>query len=170
MRKRRKARELALQRLYAHEVSNNPVGRVLDEISESYQGDPDIEAFAKALLKRTIENKAELDKDIEAMLQNWDFTRIALVDRLILRLAACELIHFGEIPPKVTINEAIELAKLYSTAKSGRFVNGILDSLFKKLKAENRITKTGRGLMDTTPMPDDEELPDPSALDEEDNW
>ena len=170
MRKRRKARELALQRLYAHEVSNNPLGRVLDELAESYQGDPDVEVFAKTLLRRAIENKAELDQDIGAMLQNWDFTRIALVDRLILRLAACELIYFGEIPPKVTINEAIELAKLYSTAKSGRFVNGILDSLYKKLKAENRITKTGRGLMDTTPLPEDEELPEPAGADEEDNW
>ncbi|MCK5147909.1 transcription antitermination factor NusB [bacterium] len=157
MRKRRKARELALQRLYAHEVSGNTVGKVLDELSESFNGDPDIEAFGRALLRKSIENKESLDSDIEALIKNWDFNRIALVDRLILRMAECEMLFFDEIPPKVTINEAIELAKMYSTAKSGRFINGILDSLLKKIKKENRLAKTGRGLMDTTPAPSEPE-------------
>jgi len=155
MRKRRKARELALQRLYAHEISGNPLGRILDELSDNFKGDPDIEAFAKALLRRAIENKIELDQDIETLIKNWDFSRIALVDRLILRLANCELLYFGEIPPKVTINEAIELAKDFSTAKSGRFVNGILDSLLKKLRVENRLAKTGRGLVENALLNED---------------
>lgn len=155
MRKRRKARELALQYLYAHEVSGNAMGRVLDDMSEHFKGDPDIEAFAKALLRRAIEHRAVLDGDIEVLIKNWDFSRIAQVDRLILRLANCELLYFDEIPPKVTINEAIELAKQFSTAKSGRFVNGILDSLLKKLKTEKRLAKKGRGLVETALISDE---------------
>jgi N utilization substance protein B len=169
MRKRRKARELALQRLYAHEISGNSLGKILDELAEDFKGDPDIEAFASALLRRCIENKELLDKDVESLIKNWDFSRIALVDRLILRLANCELLYFDEIPPKVTINEAIELAKLFSTAKSGRFVNGILDSLLKKLKQENRLAKSGRGLMNTTPVSGDALNEDEEAVHEDTN-
>ncbi|HET56271.1 MAG TPA: N utilization substance protein B, partial [Ignavibacteria bacterium] len=76
------------------------------------------------------------------------FERIALLDRLILRLALCELLFFEEIPPKVTINEAIDLAKKFSTEDSGRFVNGILDAVLRKLKQENRLAKHGRGLLE----------------------
>ena len=79
---------------------------------------------------------------------NWQFDRIALMDRLILRMALCELINYEEIPPKVTINEAIDLAKKYSTYESGRFVNGVLDALYRKLKKDKKITKSGRGLID----------------------
>jgi len=85
---------------------------------------------------------------VTSVVENWEFGRIALIDRLILRLALCELLHFDEIPPKVTINEAIDLAKKYSTSQSGRFVNGILDSLYQKYKSENRIKKRGRGLIE----------------------
>jgi N utilization substance protein B len=81
--------------------------------------------------------------------ENWKYERIALVDRLVLRIALCELLYFDDIPPKVTINEAIDLAKKFSTAESGRFVNGMLDALFKKYSDEKRIRKKGRGLLDT---------------------
>ena len=72
-----------------------------------------------------------------------------MIDKLILRQALCELLYFKEIPPKVTINEAIDLAKKYSTTESGRFVNGILDAIYKTLKIHNQILKQGRGLIET---------------------
>jgi N utilization substance protein B len=79
---------------------------------------------------------------------NWEFSRIAVMDKLILRMALCEFLCFEDIPPKVSIDEAIEIAKKYSTEKSGRFVNGILDAVLNDLRAEGRLRKRGRGLSD----------------------
>ncbi len=147
MKKRRKARELVLQRLYALELSGNTFQSVCQELIADCNGDEEIESFAFSLLKLCVEHQAMLDEEVTNIVQNWEFKRIALVDRLILRLAFCEILHFSEIPPKVTINEAIELAKDFSTEQSGRFVNGILDSIYKKFSAQSKIKKTGRGLL-----------------------
>ena len=87
------------------------------------------------------------DEDIVKHLKNWDFSRLAVIDRVILRMAIIELEQFEDIPPEVTINEAIELAKKYSTDKSDKFINGLLDAIFKRLKKEGRIKKSGRGLV-----------------------
>ncbi len=152
MTKRRKARELALQVLYGFEVSGNAVDVVCDEIA-SRTDDEQIAGFASELFHKSIRHKESLDAHVASVVENWDFGRIAMIDRLILRLALCELLHFDEIPPKVTINEAIDLAKKFSTAQSGRFVNGILDSLFRKLLSENKIVKKGRGLVNTSMLP-----------------
>lgn len=148
MKKRSKARELVLQGLYAWEVSDNPLEVVLEGISRDGEEDDEIVSFASELLRKTVGDKETLDKDVASVVENWEFERIALVDRLILRLALCELLYFEDIPPKVTINEAIDLAKKFSTAESGRFVNGVLDSLYKKFRKENRIVKRGRGLVE----------------------
>jgi N utilization substance protein B len=148
MGKRRRARELVLQGLYALEVAENPIEKVIEEI-EQEDADPTVQDFACALLRKTAHHHQELDEVISKAVQNWKFERIAVLDRLILRQSLCELMYFEEIPPKVTINEAIDLAKKFSTAESGRFVNGILDALLKKLKTEDRISKTGRGLVDS---------------------
>lgn len=147
MGKRRRARELALQGLYALEVAGNPVADVTEAIGRQ---DPDdtVRDFACDLLRKTVRHHQALDEVVSQAVKNWKFERIAVLDRLILRQALCELLYFEEIPPKVTINEAIDLAKKFSTAESGRFVNGILDALLKKLKTEGKISKTGRGLMD----------------------
>ena len=147
MRKRRRSRELALQGLYAEEVSGNNLDIVLDRVASDGNHDKEVVLFASELIKKAVAEKSKLDKEMTAVVENWEFERIALVDRLIVRMALCELLHFHEIPPKVTINEAIELAKTYSTLKSGRFVNGILDSLYKKFKSEKKIKKKGRGLV-----------------------
>jgi N utilization substance protein B len=147
MRKRSRAREIALQKLYGWEISAHHMEALLSEVREEVD-DEEVRDFAVELLKGSIEHKATLDGYVISVVENWEFERIALLDRLILRLALCELLYFEEIPPKVTINEAIDLAKVYSTAQSGRFVNGILDSLFKQFKAENKIQKKGRGLVD----------------------
>lgn len=147
MKKRRKARELALQALYALELSGNRADVVQDWIKEQKGVDEEITDFASELFRKTVENQSELDSDVAAVSENWDYQRIALIDRLILRMALCELLYFEIIPPKVSINEAIELAKIFSTTKSGSFVNGILDSLYKRYRESNRIQKKGRGLV-----------------------
>ena len=148
MKRRRRSRELALQSLYAWEISGNTVETIIEQLLSDITMDGEIIDFASNLFRKTVRKKKELDGDISSVIQNWEFNRLALLDCLILRLALCELLYFKEIPPKVTINEAIDLAKKFSTAESGRFVNGILDALYKKLKTEDRIVKSGRGLLE----------------------
>ncbi|MCD4665232.1 MAG: transcription antitermination factor NusB, partial [Bacteroidales bacterium] len=106
----------------------------------------DISSFANKLLDLTIKHFNEFDELIKVKALNWDFERIAIMDKLILRLAVCELLYFPEIPPKVSIDEAIEISKKYSTEKSGKFVNGILDSILTELRQSKRLKKKGRGL------------------------
>ena len=94
--------------------------------------------------------KDEIDKLIMSRVANWEFSRIAVIDRIILRISVCELLYFDDIPPKVSINEAIEIARRYSTEKSDKFVNGVLDSILDDLKKSGRMRKTGRGLLETS--------------------
>lgn len=129
MGRRRKARELVLQALYAFELSGEGMVRVLEDVLERQKPPADIAEFTTALVSKTVEHVAEIDKIISQKVQRWELSRIAVVDKNLLRLAICELLYFDDIPQKVSINEAIELAKIYSTAESGRFVNGILDSV-----------------------------------------
>lgn len=97
--------------------------------------------FAKKLFSSTLQSIEFSNEMIKKMVENWEFERIALLDRLILEMAIAELLHFPEIPPKVTINEAIEIAKEYSTDKSGQFVNGLLDKILKELTYQGIIKK-----------------------------
>lgn len=85
---------------------------------------------------------------IDRHAKNWDLERIAFIDRMLMRLAIAECISCSDIPIKVTINEVIELAKRYSTDKSGTFINGILDAILQELKAAGKVSKTGRGLIE----------------------
>lgn len=104
--------------------------------------------FGEALLLDVINNDAELLATIEPTLNNWDADRVAIIDMVLLKMALSELINFPTIPTKVTLNEFVEIAKLYSTDKSKDFINGILDRLFKKLDKEGKIKKEGRGLVE----------------------
>jgi N utilization substance protein B len=103
--------------------------------------------YCKKLLRKTIQNEKDYLDLIKASTNNWELERIAFTDNLILQLAISEAVEFDSIPTKVTINEFIEIAKLYSTQKSSQFINGILDNIISGLKAEGRIRKTGRGLI-----------------------
>jgi N utilization substance protein B len=123
MKSRRKAREAALQALYALDM-----GGELSQVSES-AGDglePSLAAYAKRLAEGVVDVRAALDQNIAGYLKGYDLDRLASVDRNILRIATYELLHIPEVPPAVSIDEAVELAKLYSTAESGKFVNGVL--------------------------------------------
>ena len=135
-----------MQALYAFEISGDPVEHVVATILPALKSNAAAHDFARRLVIQTIANTAEIDKVIRAKVTNWDFNRIAVLDRLILRMAICELLHFKEIPPKVSMNEAIELAKLFSTQRSGQFVNGVLDAVLADLKTAGELSKAGRGL------------------------
>ena len=148
---RRKARESALRSLYAMEVGSNSRAEVTQQIVKKLLvDDTDGISFAKEVVLHTSENKSEWDKFIADHIKNWEVSRLAILDKLILRMAITEFIHFEQIPTKVTINEAIELAKSYSTRKSGTFVNGILDAILNDLTEKGRIVKKGRGLIETS--------------------
>ncbi len=105
--------------------------------------------FVKNLFRKTILKSDEYDKLIEDKVRNWEMDRIAVMDILLIKMALVELLEFPSIPVKVTLNEYIELAKMYSTPKSRIFVNGILDKLILDLKSQKKIKKTGRGLLES---------------------
>jgi N utilization substance protein B len=102
--------------------------------------------FIRELTTHTLEEMEYSDGLIERFAQNWELDRIALIDRILLRMAIAELIHYPQIPTKVTINEIIELAKGYSTDKSNVFINGVLDAVVIELTSSERLKKSGRGL------------------------
>lgn len=153
--RRRIIREKVVQALYAHEIAGDPPEHVIRCILEGLTSNKPAHEFASSLVIETINHTAEIDRIIRAKVANWDFQRIAIIDRLILRMAICELLYFREIPPKVSMNEAIDLAKLFSTQRSGQFVNGVLDSVMSDFREgdANRLeagglSKAGRGLYD----------------------
>ncbi len=104
--------------------------------------------FGEALLREVSTTDEDLLQLIEPTLKNWDVDRVAIIDMILLKMALCELMNFRTIPSKVTLNEFVEISKLYSTDKSKDFINGILDRLMKKLVQEGKIKKEGRGLME----------------------
>jgi N utilization substance protein B len=128
MKSRRAAREWALRLLYARRLSGASIATVYAGLLGRAPLDPNLK-FARVLAERTAEHEELLDDHIRRKAEKWDLSRIAILDHIILRMAICEFLFFDDIPMKVSINEAIELAKEYSTAQSGRFVNGILDAV-----------------------------------------
>ncbi|NDB35791.1 MAG: transcription antitermination protein NusB, partial [Flavobacteriia bacterium] len=103
--------------------------------------------FVHKLLLNTIQKEREYEDIIASTASNWDVERIAKMDMIMLKMGISELLHFQSIPTNVTLNEYIEISKFYSTPKSNIFINGILDQIINQLKRENRILKTGRGLL-----------------------
>ncbi len=146
---RRDVRARVMQALYARELSGDEVGHIVNQLlAPKFEGPP--LRFAERLFLATLDRTEEANELIEAHAKNWELGRIALVDRLTLRIAITEMLHFEDIPPKVSINEAIEVAKRFSTPQSGTFLNGILDAVLKTLRKEGRIRKSGRGLLEAT--------------------
>ena len=148
---RRQAREIALRGLYALELSGNSVHTIIRQIIEEGPVNRRIvREFARKMIELAFDRQYELDGYIKKLAANWDFSRIAVIDRIIMRMAICEFLYFFDIPPKVSIDEAIELTKVYSTEKSGQFVNGILDAVLAELKKANQVIKSGRGLQESS--------------------
>ncbi|MDP2939369.1 MAG: transcription antitermination factor NusB [Candidatus Omnitrophota bacterium] len=132
MRKRTKSRDYALKFLYQIDITKESSDKDFEEFWQN-QEEPyaEVKEFAFTLVKGTIENLKDIDKKITDYAVNWQLKRMAVVDRNILRLATFELLYLKDIPPKVSINEAVDLAKKYGDIESGRFVNGILDKINK---------------------------------------
>jgi transcription antitermination factor NusB len=130
LRKRTRGRELALQLLYMVDARGEDALDGIDEfLAREAPGEDEAHAFARQLVRGTLDHKKEIDPVIAAATQNWNIRRMALVDRNILRMAVYEMLHVQDIPAKVSINEAIEMGKRFSTQQSGSFINGILDRI-----------------------------------------
>jgi N utilization substance protein B len=138
MRKRTKAREFALQVLYQIDITHADPKACLEDFWKSRENEAEAEVrdFAEKIVLGAIERKEDIDKVISEAAQNWEIGRMAVVDRNILRLTTYELLYRDDIPPKVSINEAIEIAKKYSDQDSGKFVNGILDKINKTKRSD----------------------------------
>ncbi len=132
MRKRTQAREYALQILYQIDVRNDPEDKILVDFWKNIETEPEISDFAAKLVIGTIRNKKKIDEMISKYASNWKLSRMAVIDRNVLRMAAYELLFCEDIPPKVSINEAVDLAKKFGDTESGKFVNGILDKINKE--------------------------------------
>jgi N utilization substance protein B len=134
---RHRARELALKTLYACEIGATPEWEdVLRRIGEDGSFAGESVRYARELVRETVASRGTLDETIALHAANWELKRMAALDRNILRLAAAELFFFGDVPFRVVIDEAVELAKTYGTEGSGGFVNGILDSIHKSRAKE----------------------------------
>jgi transcription antitermination factor NusB len=131
---RTKARELAIQFLFYMEFAEGTAGQLFDLFCDNFNPEKSIRAFSKKLVCGVLENIEYLDKMIRKSSKNWRLERMSLVDRSILRLGAYEILFMDETPPKVSIDEAIELGKKYGAEESSAFINGILDNIFLSVK------------------------------------
>jgi N utilization substance protein B len=155
---RRDIRIKAMQAIYAYLVANSPIDEVFSLMLEDlflHLYLPDSEGynledahFLKELFYGTLREYDSFAQILKNKLENWDLERVAFVDRAVIMMGMFEMINFQEIPVKVSLNEYTEIAKLYSTEKSNKFVNGILDAMHLQFVAENRIIKVGRGLLE----------------------
>ena len=150
--RRRIVREKVLQILYAYEMNKESLQPLSVEILNEITDVSD-KNFAKELIRKVRENVEDLDARITHRVNNWEMNRIALIDKILLRMGICEILHFPDIPPKVSINESIEIAKDYSTAGSAKFINGILDAVLADEKKQGRLNKSGRGLVEESISP-----------------
>ncbi|HSF05822.1 MAG TPA: transcription antitermination factor NusB [Methylomirabilota bacterium] len=135
MGRRRKAREVALQFLYQLDLrgEEDPTPHAAD-FWKRHPVDDDTRAFAEALVYGTKHHQMKADELLRQYVEHWELERMAVVDRNILRLAVYEMLWSGDVPSKVAINEAIEIAKKFGTADSSRFINGVLDRIRKELR------------------------------------
>jgi transcription antitermination factor NusB len=137
MRKRSRARELALQILYQVDLRREDVLPDIEEMLSRERRDEEMVAYALTLVRGTMARREEIDRRIRDTAEHWDLPRMAVIDRNVLRMAVWELLQDAEeVPPKVVLNEAIELGKRYSTAQSGAFINGILDRILRTITEE----------------------------------
>jgi N utilization substance protein B len=136
---RHDGRVAALQYLYAWSI--NPPDNPVDDLRVFFEGQEqprDHYSFGEEIIDGVIKNQAEIDAQIKVLAQNWEFERIAKIDLAILRIAMFEMLHRKDIPPVVSINEAIDISKEFSNADSKRFINGILDRLKDQLGRDSR--------------------------------
>jgi N utilization substance protein B len=143
---RRFLREKALQILYAYELTKDPIDQIKQLQLEDIGKKEDV-LFINNVVDNTILYGPDYEGIIKETVDNWDMERIALIDFIIIKMCITEFMFIEDIPTKVSINEAIDIAKEFSTKNSGKFVNGVLDAILLKLKEQNKINKKGKGLI-----------------------
>ncbi|HEX7832682.1 MAG TPA: transcription antitermination factor NusB [Thermoanaerobaculia bacterium] len=151
---RRKARELALQMLFQYDMSGNQPDMIIATFEELQKSKPNTREFATKIFHGTVQHVPEIDEMIQNQAENWRLSRMAAVDRNIIRMSVYEFLHEDDTPKLVIIDEAIEIAKKYGTQKSSQFINGILDGILKRYNLagdERRGEKTER------PEPEDDQ-------------
>jgi len=144
--RRRKARELALQLLYQNDLAGTPPEEMYARTEEFVLARPDVQEYAARLVSGTLASRAELDDVLSERSEHWRLGRMPAVDRNLLRLALYELLYEPETPPPVVINEAVEIAKKFSTPSSGSFVNGVLDGI-RRARADGKSGGRPAGLL-----------------------
>jgi N utilization substance protein B len=134
---RRYSRELVIQFLYLTEMNEGEIENQLKTFWENNScEEEDVQSFTEDILKDIFDHKEEIDARLEKYSDNWTLSRMAVIDRNLLRMAASELMYSKTVPPKVAIDEAVEIAKKYGTADSPNFINGVLDRILKELKPD----------------------------------
>ena len=137
---RRSAREAVLQALYAVEIGEEIRSKALKDILGREQRDSETKDFIVHLFEVSLENRDWCEEKIKSSLNNWEFKRVAVLDRLLLVVALAEIFFIDTVPPKVSISEAIQIAKKYSTEDSSAFINGVLDNIYKTVAEEKLAT------------------------------
>ena len=129
---RRKARELALQMLFQHDISGNEPDMICSTFEDLQKSKPNTREFAVRIFRGTVDHLPQIDDMIQRQADNWRLSRMAVVDRNIIRMSVYEFLHETDTPKLVIIDEAIEIAKKFGTQKSSQFINGILDGILKR--------------------------------------
>ena len=133
---RRKAREVTMQALYALEINNEFPQDVLELCDDSFNNSEN-DIYTRELFNCVVEKQSWADDLISQCLENWEYGRVAILDKILLRMGVSEIYHIDDVPPKVSISEMVEIAKVYSTEESSSFVNGILDTIYKNYSEKN---------------------------------
>ncbi len=139
MGKRRKGREAALQVLFQTEFNDRSVKDILNLLWKNKKADKEMKEFSRTLVENVLTHKEEIDSTIQSVSEHWRVSRMAVIDRCILRMAVSELVFGENIPSAIVINEAIEIAKKFSSKESATFINGILDAVKKKSVSKGEI-------------------------------
>ena len=138
---RRQAREFALQALFYMDMQDDASLQMLESFCDNFRPPKKARAFFLTLVNGVINARRDIDTLIEQHSKNWKIHRMSRVDRNVMRIAVFELLHCEDIPPKVTINEAVDVGKKFGTEESGAFINGIMDSILEALVNEGKLKK-----------------------------
>lgn len=136
MTSRRVARECALETLYRHDLVGDDPDTVIDEILSRKNPSREAEEYLRRLVSAVLDRQADIDTLLRRHLRRWRLERLTALDRAALRFGAAELLYFTDIPPKVVINEAVDIAKKFGDDNAGRFVNGVLDSVYREARPD----------------------------------
>ena len=142
---RRRSRELAMQALFYMDVHQNSSPELLDRFCEYFSPPGKTRPFFFKLVNGVLASRTEIDALIERYSENWKLSRMSLVDRNVIRIAVYEMLYCSDIPPKVSINEAVDIGKKFGTEESGAFINGIVDSI--RIKLEKKEISINEGAM-----------------------